>query len=260
MDQTELADLYLSRLGLDRPKRCDALALRTLQARHLQRVPFENLDIHLGVPISLDLEALADKVLRRRRGGFCYELNGLFAELLVSLGYRVTLLAARVWGGQEFGPPLDHLALCVGCVDDATTWLVDVGFGAHSLYPLRLEPHLDQADPGGIFRIEPAGERDLDVLRDGVVQYRLEAHPRVLSEFEAMCWYQQTSPRSHFVQMTVCTIQTERGRITLSDDRLIRTEGETRREMILADDDAVLDTYVTIFGMELDRVPRVQNR
>src|SRR5215470_1616306 len=103
--------------------------LRRLHAAHMLAVPFENLSIHVGEPISLGVDALYDKIVRRRRGGFCYELNGLFAWLLRHLGFTVTLLSARVAqpdGG--FTPEFDHLALVVPDIDGAD-WLADVGFG-----------------------------------------------------------------------------------------------------------------------------------
>jgi N-hydroxyarylamine O-acetyltransferase len=108
----ERADEYLARLGLVRePPGPEALA--RLHVRHLQRVPFENLDIWRGVSIVLDEERLVAKVLRGR-GGFCYELNCAFAWLLRALGYQVTLLAASVADdGGGFGAPFDHLALRV---------------------------------------------------------------------------------------------------------------------------------------------------
>lgn len=255
MERGEFVGRYLDRLELGTPAGPDASVLSALHQAHLTKVPFENLDVHLGVPITLDLGALADKVLRRNRGGFCYELNGLFAELLTDLGFRVTLLGARVWGEHGFGPPLDHLVLRVACADDPTEWLADVGFGAHSLFPLRVEPRLRQDDPGGVFRIEPAGNGDLDVLRDGTVQYRVEPHPRLLTAFEAMCWYQQTSPRSHFTVAPLCTLQTPRGRVTLSGDRLIRTEDGVKDERVVDGEGELLDIYRTTFGIDLDRVP-----
>ena len=257
MNQNAFVDAYLARLGLSRPERPDPAGLRALHAAHLERVPFENLSIHLGEPLSLEPDALAEKILGRGRGGFCYELNGMFAELLTALGYQVTRQAARVCHDGRFGPPLDHLVLGVGCPGDPVTWLADVGFGGHSLYPLSLEYGREQADPGGVFRLERASHGDVDVLRDGVLQYRVESHPRALDEFEPLCWYQQTSPRSNFTQSLVCTIQTERGRITLSEDRLIRTEDGTRQETPLAGDAAILEAYRAYFGIELDRVPRV---
>ena len=186
-------DAYLARIGAARPPRANAATLRELQLRHLLTVPFENLSIHLGEPIVLDPEALIDKLVRRRRGGFCYELNGVFATVLAALGFRVTLLAARVFGAGGLGPLFDHLALRVD-VDSSGSWLVDVGFGRHSHYPLRLESRTDQADPGGTFRLADTADGDLDVIRDGQPQYRVEARPRTLGDFEPTCWWHQTRP------------------------------------------------------------------
>jgi N-hydroxyarylamine O-acetyltransferase len=87
-------DAYLRRLGSTRPAGRSAADLATLHRAHLLTVPFEDLDIHRGVPIDLDLDAIYDKVVRRRRGGFCYENNGLFAGLLTELGFDVTLVSA----------------------------------------------------------------------------------------------------------------------------------------------------------------------
>jgi len=110
--------------------------LNALHLAHLYAVPFENLDIHLRRQLSLDQAALFDKVVTRRRGGFCYELNGLFCALLRELGFRVTMLSAEVArqsGG--FSPAFDHLALLV---DLDEPWLADVGFGNGFRLPLRL--------------------------------------------------------------------------------------------------------------------------
>ena len=247
-------DAYLARMGVARPARADAAALRELQLRHLLSVPFENLSIHLDEPIVLEPGALRDKLLRRHRGGFCYELNGAFAELLSTLGFEVTLLAARVFGDGGPGPPLDHLALRVD-VDGEGAWLADVGFGRHSSYPLRLDTGAEQADPGGTFRIAETADGDLDVIRDGQPQYRAEQRPRSLGDFEPTCWWQQTSPNSHFTRSLVCSLLTEHGRITLSDRTLIRTTNGQRDERTLSDDAEVLDAYRSHFGIVLDRLP-----
>jgi N-hydroxyarylamine O-acetyltransferase len=254
MDGKEL-DAYLARIGAARPARADAAALRELHRRHLLAVPFENLSIHLGEPIVLEPAALLDKLVRRRRGGFCYELNGAFADLLSTLGLAVTLLAARVFGEDGPGPPFDHLALRVD-VDGEGPWLADVGFGRHSSYPLRLDSRDEQDDPGGTFRIAETTDGDLDVIRDGQPQYRLEPRPRSLADFEPTCWWQQTSPRSHFTRSLVCSLLTDDGRVTLSDRTLIRTAGDQRGERTLRDDAEVLDAYRTWFGIVLDRLPR----
>src|SRR3954447_10763487 len=105
---------YLERIRYHGPLEPTAETLRRLQVAHLLTVPFENLSIHRGEPIELDDEALFEKMVVRRRGGFCYELNGLFAALLRSLGFEVVMLAAGVMGADgEFSPDFDHMALMV---------------------------------------------------------------------------------------------------------------------------------------------------
>jgi N-hydroxyarylamine O-acetyltransferase len=249
---TTLTSAVTSRDSESPPARADADALRKLHAAHLDNVPFENLSIHLGEPIALDERSVLDKLVEQRRGGFCYELNGGFAMLLGALGYQVELLGARVMLSDRLGPPLDHLALRVRTPDP---WLVDVGFGAHSRYPLRLDTSEPQDDPGGTFEICPAAHGDLDVRKDGRTQYLLEDRPRELDEFAAMCWYQQNSPASMFTRSPVCTLPVGEGRVTLSGRLLIRTEDGQRTETALADDDAVLAAYRDCFGVELARVP-----
>jgi N-hydroxyarylamine O-acetyltransferase len=156
MRSTEV-DAYLRRIGVEPPVRPTVDALRELQLRHLQSVPFENLSVHLGEEIVLEEKRLLDKVVGARRGGFCYELNGAFGSLLAALGFDVHLLAARVYGDEgRLGIPYDHLALRVRTVD-GSAWLADVGFGAHSHFPLAFDERREQEDPGGVFRIAEAG-------------------------------------------------------------------------------------------------------
>ncbi|MFC9326120.1 arylamine N-acetyltransferase [Kitasatospora sp. NPDC057015] len=249
MDKSR-AEAYLARIGADRPEQADLAGLRALQWAHLKAVPFENLSIHLGEPVVLTEEALLAKVVDRRRGGFCYELNGSFAALLTALGYRVSLLGARVFGEQRLGPPMDHLALRV---DLDEPWLVDVGFGRFSREPLRLDARGDQADPNGVFSLREHGE-DLDVLLDGSPQYRLEQRPYALADFGPTCWWQTTSPESYFTKSLTCSMSTDDGRVTLSGSRLIRTVGDERQETLLAEEET-LAAYRTWFGMPLERLP-----
>jgi len=97
-----------------------------LHLAHLLSAPFENLSIHWHEPIVLTDEALFQKIVLRQRGGFCYELNGLFASLLRTLGFQVEMLSAGVMNKRgEFGPEFDHMTLMVTL---AERWLVDVGF------------------------------------------------------------------------------------------------------------------------------------
>jgi N-hydroxyarylamine O-acetyltransferase len=176
--------------------------------------------------------------------------------LLRALGFDVELLGARVMVFDRLGPPLDHLALRVRL---AEPWLADVGFGAHSRFPLRLDTDEPQADPYGTFQVVPAPHGDVDVLKDGKPQYRLEDRPRDLGEFAAMCWYQQRSPESMFTRSLVCTRPTATGRVTLSDRLLITTENGQRSEVTLADDEAVLAAYRDWFDIELTSVPTLRS-
>lgn len=252
MDESRITR-YLDRLGVARPAEPDVQSLRALQLAHLRAVPFESLSIHLGEPISLGSDALFDKVVDRRRGGFCYELNGLFAELLTALGYRVTLLAARVFNGGVPGPLFDHLALRV---DLDEPWLVDVGFGDFADEPLRLDERAEQRDGGGVFQIglAPGGHGDLDITHNGDPAYRLTARPYELADFVPTCWWQATSPQSHFTRSPVCSMRTARGRITLRDRKLIHTVDGERTERVLEETE-LLPAYLDHFGITLDRIP-----
>ncbi len=132
------AAAYLRRMHTAPVVRADAPTLFKLQRAHLQSVPFENLDIGRCIPLSLDHNELFDKIVTRRRGGICYELNVLFAWLLTVSGFDVSLLAAEVHGDDgTVGPAFDHLALLAHV--GGQRFLVDVGFGDSFLEPLDID-------------------------------------------------------------------------------------------------------------------------
>lgn len=220
---------YLERINYplnhDRPLAPDAETLRELQVAHLLTVPFENLSIHAGQPIVLDDEALFTKIVTNRRGGFCYEANGLFAGLLRALGFNVAMLAAEVANAAgEFGPEFDHLTLLVSLEQ---RWLVDVGFGDSFLEPLLLEALGEQVQGGRAYRILSQGAHlvlmQRDVSEEWKAQYRFTLQTHNYADYAEMCRYHQTSPESHFTKSRICSRATEEGRITLSDMRLITT-------------------------------------
>lgn len=254
-----VVERYLERIGARRPDRADAGALRELHLRHLLAVPFENLSIHLGQEIVLDEKALVDKVVVARRGGFCYELNAAFAALLRALGYRVDLLQARVVGPDgRMGIPYDHMALLVETAD-GERWLADVGFGDHSHHPLAFDERGERADPAGTFVIEeaPGADGDLDVVRDGKPQYRLEPRPRELADFTAGAWYHRTSPESHFTRGVICSLLTEDGRVSIGGRKLYRTVAGERTEREFGTDEELREAYRELFGIVLDELPVV---
>lgn len=172
----------------------------------------------------------------------------------------MTRVAARVWGAEGLGPPFDHLALLVHLADGGGPWLADVGFGDHSVYPLLFDHRAEQDDPAGPFRLADAASGDVDVLRHGKPQYRIEVRDRSLAEFIPTCWWQATSPASHFTRSSICSLPTAEGRVSISGRTLILTSGGAREERVLRSDGDVLAAYREHFGVVLDRVPVVPDR
>lgn len=243
---------YLERVGYRGPVEPTAETLRRLHVAHLLAVPFENLSIHASEPVVLEDAALFEKVVARRRGGFCYELNGLFAALLRALGFEVEMLSAGVAKPSgEFGPDFDHMTLLVKLGE---RWLADVGFGDSFVEPLRLDERGEQRQGARSYRIAEDGDR-LTLFKkeaggDWVAQYRFGLTPRVYADYTEMCHFQQTSPESHFTRGRVCTRLThEGGRVTLSGLRLITTDAAGRHERELSGEDEYADTLREHFGV-----------
>jgi N-hydroxyarylamine O-acetyltransferase len=257
----ELIDTYLDRIGYTGPTTPDAETLRGIVQAHLYAVPFENLDIvPLGRPIRLEPNALFEKIVLNRRGGFCYEVNGLFSLLLRELGYEVTLATAQ-WPVEDGGltPIFDHMVLLVRCPGEPARWLVDVAAGRQSTArPLRLELDVQQFLPesGATYRFTQEG----DYLRLSTLPqegewthvYSFTEIPRHYDDFVERCIYHQTSPDSHFTQAILCSLATPEGRITISGDRLITTVNGNRDEREIRDNTELHELLRTHFGINLD--------
>ena len=228
---------YLERINYSGPLDPTAETLRALHVAHLLHVPFENLSIHSGEPIVLDEDALFAKIVNGKRGGFCYECNGLFAGLLRALGFEVAMLGAGVARPDgSFGPNFDHMTLMV-TLDER--WLADVGFGESFVEPILLDARFDQMQGTRAFRIVENGEHLILMRRDEgadwKAQYRFTLQPYNFVDYEEMCRYHQTSPESHFTRGLLCSRATKDGRVTLSNMRLITTSGSQRKEQTLSD-------------------------
>ena len=251
---------YLRRIDYHGSLEPTATTLAALQGAHLWNVPFENLDVHLGRPIVLALPALYEKIVEHRRGGFCYELNGLFAWLLRELGFDVSLLSGRVFEQGQEGPEFDHLTLAVQAGGE---WLTDVGFGDSFLRPLRLDGDDEVAQDSGTFRLRQAGaERMLERSRPAGApwepQYVFSLTPRALSDFSAMCRHHQTSPLSTFTRRTICSRATPRGRVTLANERLIVTVDGERSERPIESAREYRGVLRGEFGVELEESADVE--
>ena len=204
---------YLQRINYHGSLAPTAETLCELQVAHLLAVPFENLSIHNGEPIVLEDEALFEKIVGRRRGGFCYELNGLFAALLRSLGFKVAMLSAGVANAEgEFGPDFDHMTLVLKLEE---RWLADVGFGDSFREPLLLDERGVQTQGEREYQIDVEGDNYILKQREKgdewKAQYRFTLQPHAYADYAEMCRYHQTSPDSHFTKAPLCSRATADG-------------------------------------------------
>lgn len=248
-------DAYLKRINYSGSLDVTAETLRALQVAHLRAVPFENLSIHAGEPIVLEDNALFTKIVERRRGGFCYEANGLFAALLRALGFEVAMLAAGVATKEGgFGPIFDHMTLMV-TLDER--WLVDVGFGDSFLEPLLLDARVDQVQGTQAFRIIDDDDHLILLRRnhggDWEPQYRFTLQPYSFADYEEMSCFHQTSPDSHFTKGRICSLATNDGRISLSEMRLISTIEQHRDERTLENQEEYDRILRDQFGIVMNR-------
>ncbi len=238
------------RIGHRRLRQPTIVNLRALHRCFMRSVPFENLDIHLGREIVLDIEAVYHKVVDQGRGGFCYELNGLFYFLLKEIGYNVRMVAAEVLFGSlrnEF----DHMALLI---DDAKKmWLVDVGFGDSSLAPLDLTSLEVQSDGRKSYRVTNVNRTYTMLRKDSqewVPCYSFSLKSRSWLDFAKRCRWQQTSLDSHFTKVRLCTLPQNFGRVSLSDN-ILTYSGRRAKRWATVGEQEYLDVLRREFGINL---------
>lgn len=246
---------YLKRISHVGAVAADNTALEALQFAHIQCVVFENLDIHLGRTIEIDVPDIFDKIIRRGRGGFCYELNSLFGSLLMSLGFEVTVHAARVVTSGSRWIPFGHVCLNVKLGDE--TWLVDVGFGNSFQRPLRVDFEGEQKDEAGSHKLTKVEEGWLLSSRlTGDTfdpEYRFELTPRHLDEFKERCTWTQVDHTSGFTRNIIATLPTSRGRRTVLGLELREfVDGESTERPITAEERAAI--LIDEFGLPQEDV------
>jgi N-hydroxyarylamine O-acetyltransferase len=228
--------------------------LAKLQSLHMQHVPFENLDVIRKIPIYLNVETIFDKIVNHKRGGYCYELNGLFHWLLRDLGFDAKLISATVLKPDGTAAKKDtHAAILV---ELDTPYLIDVGFGDSTISPIPLggERHTDHS---GTYRIEALESGDYQLIRqDGAegeerVLYQFNTEEKNLADFHEGCVFNQVSSESTFTHDDLATRATEDGRITLSGNVLIRTEAGIKAKRTLLPEEKI-KVLKEEFGLELN--------
>lgn len=241
---------YLKRISINNMHQNNLETLSYLQLQHMCHVPFENLDVIRHVPIPLDVETYYKKIVLNHRGGFCYELNGLFNWLLKSLGFTTHLISATVHqSGDSWAKEGSH---ATQIVELDQPYLVDVGFGDSVRQPLPLTGEMRE-DISGVYRTVKVMDNIFDLQRkdhtgEWLILYRFDIRPKQLTDFTKSCHFNQTSATSHFTQESITTIATDDGRITLSgNDLTITRHGEKKKTRIRPDEkSSVLKKYFNI--------------
>lgn len=252
---------YLRRIGVAEARRADLATLTAIHTGHALAIPFENFDIQRGLGISLEPAAVHDKLVTRRRGGYCFEQNALLAWALEAVGFRVTRLCGRVWIGKvtDGPPPRTHMTLMVEL--EGAAYLVDAGFGAHQLLaPLPLVDGATARQHAWEYALERRGE-GLFMLRtrrpEGWTDlYAFTLEPQHAIDFEVANHYTATHPRSRFVTTLTAQRATPTVRHTLRGISYERMTAEAATRRTLGSRAELVALLDEVFGLALpDDVP-----
>jgi len=230
---------YFDRIGYQGAVAANAAVLQQLHWLHVSSIPFENLDVLLGRPILLDTSALAAKLVTAKRGGYCFEQNGLFLAVLRAIGFTADAFAARVWQGRQDAsvPPRSHMLLRVDCPDGS--YLCDVGFGGLTpVQPLSWQMEIEQPTSHETYRLVPdavAGELALQARIEGdwAMLYSFLPQTAAPADFDVANWYVSTHPGSFFTQAIIATRPFAEGRHILQD-RKVTVRDRDRSDQVTA--------------------------
>jgi N-hydroxyarylamine O-acetyltransferase len=253
--QPHQIDAYLKRIDYTGSLAVSIETLRGLHSAHVFHIPFENLDIHLGKGISLEPDAIFDKLVQDRRGGYCYEMNGLFSAVLLALGFDLIRLQGRIMFGHTEVRPRSHQVSLINL--DGQQWIADVGYGGRGLLePIRLIPDeavqqytetfrlLEDDFYGYILQSKIEGEWQ------NLVGFTLE--PQHPVDYRFPNYWNSTSPDSNFVMHRTVAMATPEGRKILTDMQLkIRRHDDIQTET-LADMDAYRHALADHFGLIIE--------
>ncbi|XP_066493533.1 arylamine N-acetyltransferase, pineal gland isozyme NAT-10-like [Tiliqua scincoides] len=271
---------YFTRTGYKGPhEKPDLETLTAIFQHHIRAIPFENLSIHCGETITLDLDQVYNKIVKKKRGGWCMENNQLLSWVLKKLGYNTTILGANVYNAQQnvYATQMTHLIIKV--IIDGIAYIVDAGFGvSYQMWqPMELVSGKDQPQTPGIFRfteengiwyyekirrkqyIPNQSFSNLDLLekREHRKIYLFSLEPRTVEDFRFQCSYLQTSPEFWFTKKSVCTLQTTDGFRALIGWTLSETKYNYKENMDLVEfttlkDEEVEKTLKEKFGIILE--------
>lgn len=260
---TELdLDLYFERLGFDQEPKRDLETLSRLHILHMTKIPFENFDVLFGKPPKLDLPSIFKKLVVKKRGGYCFEMNALFQAVLEQLGFSTRAHIARVLMGSA--PPetkaQSHQVLTVDL--DGVTYFADVGFGGGGLLrPIPLQPDIEHEQGAESIRLQLDGER-LYYLQTGIKGQWVNTYCFTVDEvypidFVVANHYTATHPDSKFTKQVVCNRRTEDGGYYLAGVELKRRQGQVSETQVIQSPEEYLAILKELFQLEIERVPDV---
>ena len=246
---------YVARIGYSGPLTPTRETFVALHRAQAYSIPFENFDIHLGRPIGLDAPSLSRKLLAGRRGGYCYELNGLFGRVLRQLGFAVTNLVGRnLIAGLPLRPRAHQLLLVEL---DGQPWVADLGFGGNTLLepiPLAVGPEHRMGFDTYRLQAAPRHNYHVQLLMDGQWQslYTFTLDEAQPSDYQMMSYFYSNSPDSPFRQQRICARATPDYRATLVDRELkIRRPDGRATVTVLAEDGDYMSALDQYFGLSL---------
>lgn len=251
---------YLARIGYAGELAPDLPTLRALHRAHLLAVPYENLDVQLGRPLTTDPAAAFDKIVRRRRGGWCYEMNGAFGLVLEAVGFRVTRLAGAVM--REVLGAANHASHLVLRVELEETWLADVGYGDGPIEPFQPGegPYDQRGFAFGRERTEDGWWR-MRNHRFAPRSFDVRLAPADEAELAGKCVQLQTAPTSIFVQHAIVQRHTPDGIVLLRNRTLRRIWSDRAEEQLVESAAQYVALLRDLFGLDLpeaaDLWPRI---
>jgi N-hydroxyarylamine O-acetyltransferase len=247
-------DAYFSRIGYTGPRTPSIETLNAVHRAHAQAIPFENLDVLLGRPISLAPSAVFDKLVRHQRGGYCFEQNGLLAAALRALGFRVTPMIGRTLWQVPTGVTVPKTHLLLNVEIDGQPWLADAGFGGVGLTAaIRLDSEAEQGDPGARRRLVREGRFLVHQVRfdtDWLDVYRFSPEEAPLIDFEVANWYTSTHPESRFRKtLIVARVDGDRRLALQNREFAVRRPGRPAEKREIESPDELLAILAEHFGL-----------
>ena len=258
---SDFLDLYFRRIQYSQAPGVNLQTLRDLHLLHLQRIPYENIDVFCRRGARLDPETLIEKILLRRRGGYCFEQNGLFFMALTALGFRCHPNMARVHRNRPRPGGRTHQVNLVEL--EGETWVCDVGFGGSGFrHPLPLQADLEVEQLGEVYRFHESDLHGFYLQKrwgeEWQPLYTFKVDPTLPIDMEIANFYTANSPDHVFLSTIMGTRMTERGRVTLSDHtfKVFDLTRDTMQRVVVTDFAAYLAHLQEHLGVELNDAER----